>query len=56
MSKNVSNHHYNGRNSFLYVNGIKLYQLKAENSEVQLYPLCLGNISKDLAVDMVKKT
>ena len=29
---------------------------KAKNSEIKLYPLCLGNVSKDFtAIDMKKK-
>ena len=39
--------HYNGRNSFLFVNVTKLYQFKAKDSEIKDYALCLGNISKD---------
>ena len=36
--------HYNGSNTFLFVNGTKMYQFKARNSEITPYPLCLGNI------------
>ena len=39
--------HYNGSNSFLFVNTTKIYQFKAKDSEVKDYTLCLGNISKD---------
>ena len=39
--------HYNGSNSFLFVNSINIYQFKAKNSEIKKYTLCLGNISKD---------
>ena len=28
---------------------------KAKDSEIVLYPLCLGNISKDFSVDNMKK-
>ena len=48
--------HYNGINSFLFVNTIKVYQFKAQDSEVKPYPLCLGNISKDFTIDNMKKT
>ena len=40
--------HYNGSNSFSFVNATKIYQFKAKNSEIKDYALCLGNISKDL--------
>ena len=38
--------HYNGSNSFLFVNATKIYQFKAKDSEIKPNPLCLGNISK----------
>ena len=47
--------HYNGSNSFLFVNNTKIYQLKAKNSEIKDHALCLGNISKYFAIDNVKK-
>ena len=34
----------NKRNSFLFVNAIKIYQFKAKESEIKDYALCLGNI------------
>ena len=42
--------HYNGSNSFLFVNATKVYQCKAKNSEITDYALCLGNISKDFTI------
>ena len=48
--------HYNGSNSFLFVNATKIHQFKAKDSEIKRYPLCLGNISKDFSVDNMKKT
>ena len=48
--------HYNGANSFLFVNGTEIIKFKAKYSEVAAYPLCLGNISKDWSVDNMKKT
>ena len=49
--------HYNGSNSFLFVNAAKIYQFKANDSEMKKYPLCLGNISKDFtSINMKKKT
>ena len=47
--------HYNGSNSCLFVNVTKIYQSKAKTSEVKPYALCLGNISKDFAIDSMKK-
>ena len=32
--------HYNGSNSYLYVNATKIYQFKAKDSEITAYPLC----------------
>ena len=48
--------HYNGANSNLFVDGIKIYKFKAKYSEIVATPLCLGNISKDWSVDNMKKT
>ena len=46
--------HYNGSNS-LFVNATKLYQLKAKDSEIKIYPLCLGNISGDFSANNATK-
>ena len=48
--------HYNGANSYLFVNGTVIIKLKAKDSEITAYLLCLGNISKDWSVDNMKKT
>ena len=48
--------HYNGVNSYLFVNGIEIYKFKAKDSDIAATPLCLGNISKDWSVDNMKKT
>ena len=48
--------HYNGANSYLFVNGTEIYKFKAKDSEIVATPLCLGNISKDCSVDNMKKT
>ena len=42
--------HYNGSNSFLFVNATKINQFKAKSFEKKDYTLCLGNISKDFTV------
>ena len=48
--------HYNGANSYLFVNGTEIYKFKAKDSEILVGPICLGNISKDWSVDNMKKT
>ena len=48
--------HYNGANSYLFVNGTEIYKFKAKDSEIVASPLCLGNISKDWSVDNMKRT
>ena len=47
--------HYNGSNSFLFVNATEIYQFKGNISEIKDYALCLGNISKDSTINNVKK-
>ena len=47
--------HYNGQNSFLFVNAKKIYQFKANDSETKKYSLCLGNIFKDFTANNMKK-
>ena len=39
--------HYNGANSYLFVNGTEIIKFKAKDSEIVATPLCLGKISKD---------
>ena len=53
--KFCSSFHYNGANSYLFVNGTEIYKFKAKDSEIVATPLCLGNISKDWSVDNMKK-
>ena len=48
--------HYNGTDSYLFVNGTEIIKFKSRNTEIIPYPLCLGNISKDWSVDNLKKT
>ena len=48
--------HYNGANSYLFVNGTEIYKFKAKDSEILVGAICLGNISKDWSVDNVKRT
>ena len=48
--------HYNGANSYLFVNGTEIIKFKAKDSEIVTTPLCLRNISKDWSVDNMKRT
>ena len=48
--------HYNGGNSYLFVNGTEIIKFKAKDSAIVASPLCLGNISKDWSTDNMKKT
>ena len=48
--------HYNGANSYLFVNGTEIYKFKAKDSEIAASPLCLGNVSEDWSTDDIKKT
>ena len=48
--------HYNGANSYLFVNGKEVIKFKENDSEIVASPLCLGNISKDWSTDNMKKT
>ena len=48
--------HYNGANSYLFVNGAEIYKFKAKDSEIVARPLCLGNISENWSIDNMKRT
>ena len=48
--------HYNGENSYMFVNAKEIHKFKAKDSEIVATPLCLGNISKDWSVGNIKKT
>ena len=50
------NLHYNGANSYLFVNGTEIYEFKAKDSEIVATPSYLGNSWKDWSVDNMKKT
>ena len=36
--------HYNGANSYLFLNSKEIIKFKAKDSEIAATPLCLGNI------------
>ena len=40
---------YNGDNSYLFVTGKEIINFKSKDSEIVLYPLCLGGLSKDFS-------
>ena len=48
--------HYNGANSYSFVNGTEIIKFKAKDSKIVASPLCLGNISKDWSIDNLKRT
>ena len=47
--------HYNGGNSYLFVNGTEIIKFKAKDSKIVASPLCLGNISNNWSNDNMKK-
>ena len=48
--------HYNGTNSYFFVNGTEIYKLRAKDCKIVASPLCLGNISKYWSVGNMKRT
>ena len=48
--------HYNGANSYLFVNSTEIIKFKAKDSKIIATPLCLGNIYKYWPVDNMKDT
>ena len=48
--------HYNGANSYLFINSTNIYKFKAEDSEILVGAIFLGNISKNWSVDNMKRT
>ena len=46
--------HYNESNSFLFVSATKIYQLKANDSEIKKIPLWLGILKGSTAINMKK--
>ena len=52
----VLSQHYNGSNSFLFVNAMKVYQFKAKNPEIKDYSLGLVIVSKGFTINNLKKT
>ena len=48
--------HYNGENSYLFVNGKEELKFKAKTNQIIKENLCLGNLSSDWARDQSTKT
>ena len=48
--------HYNGGNSYLFVNGTEIHKFKAKDSMIVPNNLCFGNVSKDFSASNMKKT
>ena len=48
--------YYNQSSSFLFVNGVKIYQFKTKDSELNAYPLYIGNVSKVFSNGNMKQT
>lgn len=36
--------HYKGVNSYVFINGVEIHKLKAKDSEINAYLLCLDNV------------
>ena len=47
---------YNRKNSYLFGNVVKIYQLKEKDSAVNVCSVCLGNVSKDFTDGSMKQT
>ena len=54
--KNCLSLHYNGVNSYLFVNGTEIIKFTAKDSEIVATPICLGNISEEFSTVSLKKT
>ena len=48
--------HYNWSNSYFFLNGVKINQFKATDSDLNDYPLCFRNILQYFLDDNMKQT
>ena len=48
--------HYNGDNSYLFLNGKEIIKFKTKDSEIVPYPLFVGNISTDFDIGHMLNT
>ena len=44
------------KQKLIEINGTESYKFKGKDFEIAATPLCLGNISKDWSVDIMKRT
>ena len=56
MRKLCLNFHYNGENSYSFVNGKEIIKFTTKDSEIVATPSSVGKISKDFFVDNMRKT
>ena len=42
-------------NSYRFGNGVEIFKFKAKDLEINVVPLCLGNVSKDFSANNMKK-
>ena len=47
--------HYNGDNTYLFIDGKEMIKFKTKDSEIVVNPFCVGNISKDFSEINMKK-
>ena len=47
--------HYNGVNSYILINDVKIYKFNVKYSEINAAPLCLSNFSKDFSLGNMKR-
>ena len=47
--------HYNGENSYLFLNNAEIHKLKAKIYEIHAIASWIGNISKDSSAENMKK-
>ena len=47
---------YDGMKSYIFVNAAEIYKFKAKESEVNAFPLCLGDTFRNFSVNSIKKT
>ena len=48
--------HYNGANSYIFINGFEFHKFKSKYSEIKAAALSLRNVSNFFLVDNVKET
>ena len=46
--------HYNGANSYLFVNSTEIYKFTANDSEIVASPLCLGIVYGDAGLTILQ--